>query len=155
MNKRSALTQLTQVVDSLNGIQRDEIVIAGSLAALLNGLCDEVNDIDVYSGVRPFAAVSWTGKAKQGKILKATEYLPECKVIPLQDIDFHLVENFDIYPTFTHRKFRVLNKVGLLMFRIDIGREKDLKDINALKEYWCKLTPLYKQRLNKLLEKFS
>lgn len=154
MNKRDFLSRLSTVADKYK-LDRSEIMIVGSCAAVLNGIETYVNDIDTLIG--------FTNMDRIFYIKEATEVLlPTCgnmegsPMFTLDKVDFVLHSSFDTcYPTFNHRKFKVLTKLGLLQYRLDLGREKDLKDIFALMTYWIELDDKYTARLIELRKQYG
>lgn len=146
MNKRSVLTTLSATID-FNQWQRSEVMIVGGVASIIHGLRDETEDIDVFVSERIFDDATFKVPEAITEEIPACGTLPACTILDAGNITYHLVGTLPDYPTFIHRRFNVLTKLGLLMYRIDLGRKKDMSDIIQLKNRWEELPAEYKQRL--------
>lgn len=148
MNKRDFMSKLSAVIINHN-LDRNDITIVGSCASVLNGLRNYVNDIDVMVGQKNFKILLDVEEAT-GEHLAPVGHLGETPCLTLKDVSFLDIKAFGNYPTFDHRKYKVLNKLGLLMFRIDLGRDKDIDEIKQLKDQWVYLNKEYTDKLNQL-----
>lgn len=154
MNKRDFLSRLSTVADKYK-LDRSDIMIVGSCAAVLNGIETYVNDIDTLIGPANMGRLHCIKNVTEVTIPTCGN-MEESTLFTLDRVDFVLHNSFDTcYPTFNHRKFKVLTKLGLLQYRLDLGREKDFKDILALMSYWIELDEKYTARLNELRKRYG
>lgn len=154
MNKRDFLSRLSTVADKYK-LDRSEIMIVGSCAAVLNGIETYVNDIDTLIGFANMDRIFYIKNATE-VLLPTCGNMEASPMFTLDKVDFVLHGSFDTcYPTFNHRKFKVLTKLGLLQYRLDLGREKDFKDILALMSYWTDLDDKYTARLIELRKQYG
>lgn len=151
MNKRGYLSKLSSTCSNL-GVCRSNVLIVGGGASLLLGLREETADIDVVLPSHLYKIFVFHPKISKLLRLEPTRWLGESSQVTISDIDFVFPSNDFNYPTFKHRKFNVLTKLGLLMYRLDLGREKDLGDIKLLESEYRNLNASYKKRLKELLE---
>ncbi len=149
MNKRTFLSTLSSFATN-RSIERNEIIIAGSGASILLDLRLEAEDIDVYVTERVWDNITWAPDAPEIKNLIPQGEFPGCQVLDFKDVSVHYSSHIFKYPTYKHRNFKVLTTLGLLMYRVDLGRKKDWSDIVALQNYWEDLDEDYFVRLIKL-----
>ena len=151
MNKRDVLTKLSNACLSAN-IHRGSVTIVGGGASVILGLRTETADIDTHVDEDTKFDLWWNSSVKQEKDYLEVNHMPRCQHFSIGEVSFIYSDLLANYPTFTHRKFKVLTKLGLLMYRIDLGRCKDLDDINALESIWDELSRTYQQRLKEVIK---
>lgn len=151
MNKRDILSILSTTCLK-HRIDRNSVTIVGGGASVILGLRDETADIDTHVDEDTKFDLWWNNSVKQEKDYPEVNYMPRCQHFSFGKVSFIYSDLLTIYPTFTHRKFKVLTKLGLLMYRIDLGREKDLEDINALECIWDELSITYQRRLKEIIK---
>lgn len=150
MDKRDILSKLSCTCLKL-GIDRSEVTIVGGSASLLNKMRDETNDIDIIIGRDTYDKLL----TKPNIVITSLPPIGHFKtssVIQVDGLDFVHIDSLRPYQTYTRRGFKVLSKLGLLMYRIDLGTEKDLEDILQLRDLWSVLDLHYAVKLKFLLE---
>lgn len=150
MNKRDYLSKLSSACLNAN-VHRCNVTIVGGGASLLNELKMQTNDIDVHVDEDTFWNLYYEPASTKPIVLEAKGQFPEAQLLGNGGVDFIFATDLPTYPTFKHKQFNVLSKLGLLMYRIDLGRDKDMDDIRALEEHWCKLDETYTKRLKNLI----
>lgn len=153
MDKRDVLSMLSTTCLN-HDIDRSSITIVGGSASVILGLRDETADIDVHVDEDTKFDLWWNSSVKQEKDYLEINHMPRCQHFSIGKVSFIYSDLLTNYPTFAHRKFKVLTKLGLLMYRIDLGREKDLDDINALGCVWSELDQGYRKKLYLLKTKY-
>ena len=151
MNKRDILSILSTTCLKYR-IDRNSVTIVGGGASVILGLRDETADIDTHVDEDTKFDLWWNSSVKQEKDYLEVNHMPRCQHFSIGEVSFIYSDLLANYPTFTHRKFKVLTKLGLLMYRIDLGRGKDLDDINALESIWDELSRTYQQRLKEVIK---
>jgi hypothetical protein len=152
MNKREFFTELAQVCDK-HGVKRENVIVYGGGASIFHGTVEATADIDVLVDETTMDNLSWEPAVIYHDVLPPNGNLPEVTLRKIGKVDFHWGKDLPIYPTISHRKFKILSKMGLLMFRIDLGRTKDVKDVKALSDLWSELDQTYKVKLKTFLHK--
>lgn len=150
MNKRDVLTKLSNACLNAN-IHRGSVTIVGGGASVILGLRTETADIDTHVDEDTKFDLWWNSSVKQEKDYLEVNHMPRCQHFSIGEVSFIYSDLLANYPTFTHRKFKVLTKLGLLMYRIDLGRSKDMADIHALENEWVNLNAVYTKRLKVLI----
>lgn len=154
MNKRDVLSMLSSTCQKLY-IDRDAVTIVGGAASLILGLHDETDDIDVHVTEKAKIDLSWEDAVKHEEDFGAINHMPSCQHYSHGKISFIYSADLKDYPTFNHRQYKVLTKLGLLMYRLDLGRTKDISDVKELSEYWDKLDLGYAVRLEMFLSNYG
>lgn len=146
MNKRQFMTTLSAVVDKLN-INRREVIIAGGGASLLWGLRESTNDIDVYVS-KDIIDMIKTLPGASYSVLPPCGQVPRCELVDYQGVSFMDNTGVSLYATCGHRNYQLQTKLGLLQYRLALGREKDKGDIKALYSYWHYLSDNIRPKLS-------
>lgn len=149
MNKRDILSNLSSVCLKLN-INRSKVTIVGGGASLILGLKNDTADIDVHVTESVDGDLAYSDAVRE-EDYQARNYMPQCNHYTFGKVSFIYSEALPEYPTFNHRQYNVLTKLGLLMYRLDLGREKDLTDVKLLKDEWGNLSPNYTKKLKTFL----
>lgn len=152
MNKRDFLSLLSSACLKLK-LERSNIIIVGDGASLVLGLRTETNDIDVHVDEDTKFDLYWNELVKQEADYLEINHMPRCQHFSFGKISFIYSDMLTNYPTFNHRQYKVLTRLGLLMYRLDLGRQKDLVDIKLLKDDWDKLNSAYDKKLKTFLSK--
>lgn len=152
MKKRDVLSLLSEVCDN-HFISRERVTIVGGAASLLNNLITETDDVDVMVDERTSDNLWWTKGVTQEEELPPCGYFSPSIHYTMKKISFIYNGCAPKYPTFKHRQFNVLTNLGLLQYRIDLGRDKDWTDVLTLIPFWGELDETYKLRLKELQEK--
>lgn len=131
------LLELDHVVNKLK-MDKSNLVIVGSVASLVHGVRSEVNDIDIFIGNTNMDILLLNDDVKFHSLESCNEFNAtlgyRCNAV-----DMVYFIDIDKYPSFIHCGYKVLTKLGLLQYRLDLFREKDYSDIVALKSEWSKL----------------
>lgn len=152
-NRRSLFGNLALTCNRLN-IQRNDIIIVGGGASLYYGLRETTNDIDVSLDSVVFDRIVKEHNLTP-QILPMLGTKPSIALVVYGAVDFHRVENLTDIDRRSHRGFGIQTKLDLLRFRISLGRNKDLEDIQRLENLWDSVNPLERKSIEQLLELVS
>ena len=155
LNKQQLIAELTGICNT-HAINYADICITCGGASTIYNLREETNDIDVDVCELEVWNKLVSIPGVKTKHYPALGLMTAADVVSIGNVDFHwrdnnqekdYIKNYSMY-----LGFNVSTKLELLEDRVKLGREKDLEDINLLKdEYQNLLSDELKQRLSKML----
>lgn len=149
-NKRHYFAHLSNVCQK-HDISRSDVYVVSGGAMVFYGLREITGDIDVLVPSYVFdKLIHSTGL--ESKHLPPLGDNPGVEILVVDGVDFHRDKNFNTRSFKIHKGFLIQTKQDLLLFKMNMGRAKDLEDIKALESCWKELNSVETVRLNKLLE---
>lgn len=152
VNKRSFFAYLAQACIKLDIPTREKLIIVSGGACIIHGLREETSDIDVvvtdYSLLDKFKAEGYDIKYHEPIGLKSGIH-----IMDIHNVSFIWYDK--INPNMRAVKYRgyyLLTKESLLLDKVELGRSKDLPDIEKLSQYSYALDSKMYDRLSALVQ---
>lgn len=151
VNKRSFFAYLAQACIKLDIPTREKLIIVSGGACIIHGLREETSDIDVvvtdYSLLDKFKAEGYDIKYHEPIGLKSGIH-----IMDIHNVSFIWYDK--INPNMRAVKYRgyyLLTKESLLLDKVELGRSKDIPDIEKLLQYSYVLDNEMRDRLHALM----
>ena len=151
VNKRSFFAYLAQACIKLD-IPREKLIIVSGGACIIHGIREETRDIDLvvtdYSLLDKFKAEGYDIKYHEPIGLKSGIH-----IMDIHNVSFIWYDK--INPNMQATKYRgyyLITKESLLLDKVELGRSKDLPDIEKLIQYSYTLDSKMYDRLSALIQ---